>query len=208
MDVRGSPVWISWCVALWVGCQPPPSAAAKPSPAAPVSISTSTASAPPTGTLDLSEGQRDAVRRNERLAGKLRGSAYDFFRFQHEAFTEVACRLMADERHRMPLVNLHGDAHLEQYATTQLGFGLNDFDEAGFGPATVDLLRFGVSILLACRDATFSCDPDVATRVFMAAYREATLSPRPPQSVLPGCGGHGPAPPRLARSISHSRRAT
>lgn len=131
----------------------------------------------------LTPAQRRGVAANERLAAKLRKNAYDFFRFQHEAFTKEVCRKFEDERHRMPLVNLHGDAHLEQYATTQLGFGLNDFDEAGFGPATVDLLRFGVSIALACRDAEFTCESEAAVQVFLAAYRRSTLIPALPQSA-------------------------
>jgi Ser/Thr protein kinase RdoA (MazF antagonist) len=42
-------------------------------------------------------------------------------------------------------VNLHGDAHLEQFAVTDASFGLIDFDDAVGGPAVIDLLRFGVS---------------------------------------------------------------
>jgi hypothetical protein len=51
-----------------------------------------------------------------------------------------------------PLFNLHGDAHIEQYAITDLGRGLTDFDDSSSGPAILDLLRFGVSLRIACHD--------------------------------------------------------
>ena len=43
----------------------------------------------------------------------------------------------------MPTVTLHGDPHLEQYAVTDAGRGLTDFDDASKGPAILDLVRFG-----------------------------------------------------------------
>lgn len=32
----------------------------------------------------------------------------------------MICSAFASERHKMPLTNLHGDAHIEQYTATQL----------------------------------------------------------------------------------------
>ncbi len=137
----------------------------------------------PGSALRLSTGSRAAVLENRRLADRLRDSAYAFFRFQHAAFTARTCQLFARDRHVLPLVNLHGDAHVTQYATTQLGFGLDDFDEAGFGPAVVDLVRFGASLHLACREAGFACDPVPAIANFLTAYRTATIAPDTPLVV-------------------------
>lgn len=146
-------------------------------------VAASVAAEAPAEPLRLTRAQRTAIAGNERLARKLASSAFDYFRFQHRAFTGEACRAFQAERHQMPVVNLHGDAHLEQYAATQLGFGLNDFDEAGFGPATVDLLRFGASLHLVCAEASFECDAAAAMRVFLDVYLQATLKPGPPNSA-------------------------
>ena len=76
------------------------------------------------------------------------------------------------------MVNLHGDAHLEQYAVTDEAYGLNDFDQAGFGPAVVDLVRFGASIHLACTHTAWSgCDPEAAIEVFLTQYLKAVMKP-------------------------------
>jgi hypothetical protein len=77
----------------------------------------------------------------------------------------------------MPLVNLHGDAHLEQYAITPTAHGLDDFDEAGMGPGVVDLVRFASSIHFACRRAAFDCDPEAAVDEFLDAYAMALEDP-------------------------------
>ena len=45
---------------------------------------------------------------------------------------------MTDTTGGVPLFNLHGDAHLEQYAITDLGRGLTDFDDSSRGPAIVE----------------------------------------------------------------------
>ena len=50
-----------------------------------------------------------------------------------------------------PNVQLHGDAHLEQYAFTKSAWGLDDFDDSTRGPALVDIIRFLGSIDLTVR---------------------------------------------------------
>ncbi|MEM1022161.1 MAG: DUF2252 family protein [Myxococcota bacterium] len=135
------------------------------------------------GGLRLAPRVLPLIAQHPRLVEELRDSLYAFFRFQHEAFTARSCSLFERDRFVLPLVNLHGDAHLVQYASTQLGFGLDDFDEAGFGPAVVDLVRFGASIHIACQEVDFPCDAASAVEVFLAAYRRAVLAPRTPLAV-------------------------
>ena len=53
---------------------------------------------------------------------------------------------------QLPEVNLHGDAHIEQYTVTNLGRGLSDFDDCTRGKAVIDLVRLGTSILIAARE--------------------------------------------------------
>lgn len=45
-------------------------------------------------------------------------------------------------RWRLPSGAVQGDAHLEQFVVTDDDFGLADFDNAGYGPAIVDLVRY------------------------------------------------------------------
>jgi len=74
----------------------------------------------------------------------------------------------------MPTVNLHGDAHLANYAVTGEGRGLADFDDSSAGPAVIDLVRFGTSLVLAARMRGWP--DDAAARMvdeFLRGYRAA-----------------------------------
>lgn len=83
------------------------------------------------------------------LVAKLAATPHGYFRFVNAAFAAETCRLFADVAASLPEVNLHGDAHVEQYAVTSLGRGLTDFDDCTRGKAVIDLVRFGASLLLA-----------------------------------------------------------
>ena len=72
------------------------------------------------------------------------------FRFGPAVAASVCKRFEARLR-EMPRVRLHGDPHIEQYAVTDLGRGLADFDDAAVGPAVIDLTRFATSAELAAR---------------------------------------------------------
>lgn len=93
------------------------------------------------------------------LFDRLIGSYYKYFRFINRDFADAVCRRFAGRLEAMPTVNLHGDAHLEQYAVTTVGRGLADFDDSSIGPAVIDLVRFGVSLELAVRTRDWP-DPD------------------------------------------------
>eukprot|EP01037_Dinobryon_pediforme_P016286 gene16287-16465_t len=62
-----------------------------------------------------------------------------------------------------PLGWICGDLHVENFGVFRSDNGLNyfdvnDFDESCFGPLSADLIRMGVSILLACDELTISQD--------------------------------------------------
>jgi uncharacterized protein (DUF2252 family) len=86
------------------------------------------------------------------LVAKLAATPHGYFRFVNMAFAAEACHLFADVSASLPEVNLHGDAHIEQFAVTNLGGGLTDFDDCTRGGAVIDLVRFGTSLLLAARE--------------------------------------------------------
>jgi hypothetical protein len=78
----------------------------------------------------------------------------------------------------LPAVTLHGNAHVEQYAVTDLGRGLTDFDDSSSGQAMLDLVRFGASIRLACRQRRWEGDADRLWARFWSGYELALRDPR------------------------------
>jgi hypothetical protein len=115
---------------------------------------------------------------------------YNYFRFINQAFARDVCERFRGECARLPDVNLHGDAHLEQYVVTERGHGLSDFDNATVGPPLIDLLRFGVSLHLAATHLRWDDAGARAFDTFFAAYLEALTEPETVQST-----------PRLVESI-------
>jgi hypothetical protein len=127
---------------------------------------------------------------NRQLKERLAASPHGYFRFVNIPFSRVLCRQLADVIARLPEVNLHGDAHVEQYAVTSLGRGLTDFDDSSLGPPVIDLVRFGVSLQLAARAHDWRGREDRILDAFFRGYRTALQNP----SYLP-------PPPRLAEAI-------
>ncbi|MEN8143619.1 MAG: DUF2252 family protein [Gemmatimonadota bacterium] len=120
---------------------------------------------------------------NPDLLDRVVGSAHGYFRFINIPFSQAVCGRWAAEwadsasiAHTLRL-NLHGDAHIEQYAVTELGRGLTDFDDSSTGPAALDALRFGVSLLLASRANGFEEKADESLNAFAAGYRAALEDP-------------------------------
>jgi hypothetical protein len=114
---------------------------------------------------------------NPALLARILASPHGYFRFINIPFSREVCRRFGGSVEGTPPFNLHGDAHLEQYAVTDLGRGLTDFDDSSRGPAVVDLLRFGVSLQLACRDQGCSDDGDRIYEEFLRGYEEALEDP-------------------------------
>lgn len=118
-------------------------------------------------------------RGREALRDLLAANVYSYFRFTSMGFAEQVCIRFADTWPRMPRVNLHGDAHIEQYAVTLMGRGLTDFDNAAQGPAILDLVRFLTSLRLS--EDLRAWQVDGAVDAFFAGYREALDRPEAPR---------------------------
>jgi hypothetical protein len=136
-----------------------------------------------TRTQDLSLGELDVriesseLARNPRLKARLLGGPHGYFRFINPAFSRSVCRRFQDVMGAQPAVTLHGDAHVEQYAVTDLGRGLTDFDDSSQGPAEIDIVRFGVSLRLAAVERGWPGAGEAAYAAFMRAYRATLQNP-------------------------------
>jgi hypothetical protein len=143
------------------------------------SVSAACTSAPPRPPAPPADGVRpldvasDApeLARNPALRARLRSGPHGYFRFVNRAFAALVCARFADLA--LPRVTLHGDAHLEQYAVTDRGRGLTDFDDASAGPAVVDLVRFGASLRLAAEERGWKDRADSLWSRFWAGYQLA-----------------------------------
>ncbi len=129
---------IGLCLVLLTGCTSPGS-----------SPSTSAATAAVGFDANALVPDADRVAADPELAKRIREDPHAYFRYINIAFSKQVCELFAERLTTMPTVTLHGDPHLEQYAVTDAGRGLTDFDDASKGPAVLDLVRFGVSLELA-----------------------------------------------------------
>ena len=87
---------------------------------------------------------------NADLLERILSGPHGYFRFINIPFSREICRRFENELPSMPSLNLHGDAHIEQYAMTDLGRGLTDYDDSSTGPGLIDLLRFGVFPGIGC----------------------------------------------------------
>jgi hypothetical protein len=142
--------------------------------------------------LDV-DASRPEILAHTALRARLRATPHGFFRFVNAAFTEEVCRRFASLDMPQPTVTLHGDCHVEQYAVTELGRGLTDFDDSVDGPAYVDIVRFGVSLHLAARQRGWAREADWIFDGFRQGYRKALADP------------HVEAPlPAAARRIAES----
>jgi uncharacterized protein DUF2252 len=111
------------------------------------------------------------------LLARIEASPYRYFRLLGLQFAARTCFAFQDLRWRLPSVAVHGDAHLEQFVVTDTTYGMEDFDQSGFGPSVVDLVRYAASIHLACRQASWRCNADRAVDAYFSAYREALDHP-------------------------------
>ena len=135
------------------------------------------------------------------LVGRLRDTPHGYFRYVNRPFTEAVCRQFRDGHGGFPEVNLHGDAHLEQYAVTSLGRGLTDFDDSARGPSFIDLVRFGVSLELAAREKGWPGEGRRTFGDFLRGYDDALKNPNvdgPPPAVVTRARGAFALDHRLA----------
>lgn len=121
------------------------------------------------------------------LVERLRADPFNYFRFINHEWTTRVCDIFAADLPREPIVQLHGDAHVEQYAFTSNEWGLDDFDESTRGPALVDIARFLGSVDLAARRRGWMDSRDRLFDRFFAGYRhglaDAEYKPAEPAIV-------------------------
>ena len=114
---------------------------------------------------------------NPKLLERILASPHGYFRFINKQFSRNICQELEEMYAGSPSLNLHGDAHLEQYAVTDLGRGLTDFDDSSAGPAILDIMRFGVSLNLACKINLWNDSFSSFFGVFLEGYRGALENP-------------------------------
>jgi len=121
------------------------------------------------------------------LIERLRTDPYNYFRFVNRSWIARVCEVFARDLEELPIVRLHGDAHVEQFAMTQDAWGLDDFDDSARGPAVVDIARFLGSIDLVARQRSWQNDREKLFDRFVDGYKrgltEPTYLPPPPDIV-------------------------
>jgi hypothetical protein len=110
------------------------------------------------------------------LIDRLRVDPFTYFRFINRAWTTRVCEVFADVADA-PIVRLHGDAHLEQFAVTKDAWGLGDFDDSARGPTFVDIVRFLGSIDLATRQRGWTRHREALWDRFLEGYRLGLTNP-------------------------------
>ena len=110
------------------------------------------------------------------LIDRLRADPFAYFRFINRVWTERVCEAFADTPD-LPIVRLHGDAHVEQFALTKDAWGLDDFDDSARGPAAIDIVRYLGSIDLATRERGWTQDRDALWDRFLEGYRRGLSDP-------------------------------
>ena len=69
-------------------------------------------------------------RATPKLIQDLRADPYDYFRFVNRPWVTRVCNAFSAEIPNLPVVHLHGDPHVEQFAFTNKAWGLDDFDDS------------------------------------------------------------------------------
>ena len=125
---------------------------------------------------------------NPAMLDRIRSGPHGYFRSINIPFSREICNQFADISTTDISLNLHGDAHIEQYAVTDLGRGLTDFDDSSTGPGILDLMRFGVSLRLTCLENKWEDKADQAFDAFLSGYRTALNDPTivAPEPVVVG----------------------
>jgi hypothetical protein len=116
-------------------------------------------------------------RASPELLEQIQNDEYTYFRFVNRLWTARVCALLAPFLPEVPTVQLHGDAHVEQYAVTSQAWGLDDFDDSARGPAAVDIVRFLGSVDLVARRRGWSGSLDDLFDRFFAGYRKGLDEP-------------------------------
>jgi Uncharacterized protein conserved in bacteria (DUF2252) len=121
------------------------------------------------------------------LIERLRADPYNYFRFVNRPWIARVCDDLGSDLRDLPVVRLHGDAHVEQFAIAQDAWGLDDFDDSARGPAAIDIVRFLGSIDLVARQRSWEKDHDRLFDRFVEGYKRGLAEPYylpPPPDVV------------------------
>jgi Uncharacterized protein conserved in bacteria (DUF2252) len=123
------------------------------------------------------------ARASPELVVRLRADSLQYFRFINRPWIARVCEAFSKDLQNAPVVRLHGDAHVEQFAITNEAWGLDDFDDSVRGPALVDIVRFLASIDLMARERGWTHDRRALFDRFFEGYRRGLSDPdySPPQ---------------------------
>jgi hypothetical protein len=124
------------------------------------------------------------------LIERLRTDRYDYFRFVNRSWIARVCDDFGRDLEGLPVVRLHGDAHVEQFALAHDAWGLDDFDDSARGPAVIDIVRFLGSVDLIARRRSWEKDRDRLFDRFVEGYKRGLLEP-----------DHLPPPPDIVRRL-------
>jgi uncharacterized protein DUF2252 len=144
------------------------------------------AAAPPV-TRPLRADPESLARASPDLLTDLKADAFTYFRFVNRQWIARVCEAF-DDVPDMPIVRLHGDAHLEQFAVTKDAWGLDDFDDSARGPAAIDVVRFLGSVDLVARKRGWTKEREALFTRFFEGYRRGLADPtyRPPRPEVVG----------------------
>jgi Uncharacterized protein conserved in bacteria (DUF2252) len=131
------------------------------------------------------------------LIERLRADPYNYFRFVNRSWIARVCDDFGRDLEGLPVVRLHGDAHVEQFAMTQDAWGLDDFDDSASGPAVVDIVRFLGSVDLVARRRSWQQDRDRLFDRFVEGYKQGLIEP-----------DHSPPRPDIVRRLRPATPAT
>jgi hypothetical protein len=133
-------------------------------------------------------GERESLEyATPELIQRLRADPYVYFRFVNRSWISRVCDDFGSDLRNLPVVRLHGDPHVEQFAYTNDAWGLDDFDDSARGPAAIDIVRFLGSIDLAARQRSWEKHRDKLFDGFVEGYKrglaEPDYLPPPPEIV-------------------------
>lgn len=131
------------------------------------------------------------------LIERLRTDPFNYFRFINRSWIARVCDVFGRDLQELPVVRLHGDAHVEQFAVMQDAWGLDDFDDSARGPAVIDIVRFLGSIDLVARQRSWEKDRDTLFDRFVEGYKQGLVEP-----------DYLPPPPDIVRRLRTQAPAT
>ena len=143
--------------------------------------------APRSAEAQLRPDPEALARASAELVARLRADPFAYFRFVNRAWTTRVCAAFEDVRD-LPIVRLHGDAHVGQFSLTNDAWGLDDFDDSARGPEFVDIVRFLGSIDLVTRERGWTSDRETLWDRFFEGFRRGLSTPdnRPAEPDIVG----------------------